>query len=346
MKQKLLTLLVMALFVPLAANAYDACIDGIYYNIVKKAKQATVTYGDNKNGTYSGDVVIPETVVYDGVTCDVVGIDEYAFSNIKLSSLTIPKSIKKIAVNAFDGTGTYYSNNNGIGKLYISDVASWCSIEFDEEKSSANYVAILNPLECTSQLYINNVLTTALVIPDNVSEIGCSAFRGAKMLTSVKLPSNLISIGKSAFRNCTNIQELVIPDKVETIGLWAFSGCSALKTVKMGKNVKLIEEYAFTKCESIRDVHITDFTAWCNIEFKYYSNSIGSGVGIGDGIGSVSNPLYYAQHLYLNGQELTDIVIPDGVEALSHDAFRHFSGITSLTIPDGVKNTMSCTEIG
>lgn len=348
MKQKLLVLLVMALFVPLAASAYDACIDGIYYNIVKKAKQATVTYGDNKNGTYSGDVVIPETVVYDGVTCDVIGIDEYAFSYIKLSSLTIPKSIKKIAVNAFDGTGTYYSNNNGIGKLYISDVASWCSIEFDEENSSVNYVSILNPLECTSQLYINNVLTTALVIPDNVSEIGCSAFRGAKMLTSVKLPSNLISIGTSAFRNCTNIQELIIPDKVEAIGLYAFYKCSALKSVTMGKGVKSIGVDAFAGCESIIDVHITDLRAWCNIEFKYVFTTQQSGIGIAGGPGPKGNssPLSCAQHLYLNGQELTDIVIPDGVEAFSPVAFSGFSGITSLVIPDGVKNLTSLAHVG
>ena len=62
MKQKLLFLLA-SLLLPLAANAYDACIDGIYYNIVKKAKQATVTYGDSESGTYSGNVVIPAMVL-------------------------------------------------------------------------------------------------------------------------------------------------------------------------------------------------------------------------------------------------------------------------------------------
>jgi len=69
MKRKVLFLLA-ALLLPAAASAYDACINGIYYNIVKKAKQATVTYGDVEvdywgqptTPSYSGDVVIPSTV--------------------------------------------------------------------------------------------------------------------------------------------------------------------------------------------------------------------------------------------------------------------------------------------
>ena len=78
MKHKLLSL--MAFFLPMAASAYDVCIDGIYYDVVKKAKQATVTYRDQNTWGgatfYHGDVVIPSTIVFEGVVCDVVAIGE------------------------------------------------------------------------------------------------------------------------------------------------------------------------------------------------------------------------------------------------------------------------------
>ena len=187
MKQKLLTLLVMALFVPLAANAYDACIDGIYYNIVKKAKQATVTYGDNKNGTYSGNVVIPETVVYDGVTCEVIGIGEYAFSGCTLTSLTIPRTVNIIEAPNYTSGNMATEFAKSIGSLHISDLAAWCRIEFSNAQAS--------PTQFAGTFYLNKTAITDLVIPNGVTAVSSYAFYGAKMLTSVKLPDSVESIG-------------------------------------------------------------------------------------------------------------------------------------------------------
>jgi len=300
MKQKLLALLVMALFVPLAASAYDACIDGIYYNIVKKAKQATVTYGDNKNGTYSGDVVIPETVVYDGVSCDVVGFDEYAFSGCTLTSLKIPSSIKKIAApNYTSGTmDTEFAKS--IGSLYISDLVAWCSIEFTN--------AYASPIQFAGTFYLNKTALSDLVIPNGVTTVSSYAFYGAKMLTSVKLP-----------------------DSVESIGAGAFQNCSGLTSVTWGKGITSVGERAFHKCENIKRVDISDLKAWLSIDFGI------SHVSEWGTIDYIQCPLYYAGHLYLNGVELKDVVVPDGIETLSSHAFENFSAMTSLVIPDGVK---------
>ena len=282
----------MVLSVPLAANAYDACIDGIYYNIVKKAKQATVTYGDNKNGTYSGDVVIPETVVYDGVTCDVVGIDEYAFSGCTLTSLKIPSSIKKIAA--------YSEFAKSIGSLYISDLVAWCGIEFTN--------AYASPTQFVSTFYLNNTAISDLVIPNGVTAVSSYAFYGAKMLTSVKLP-----------------------DSVESIGAGTFQNCSGLTSVTWGKGITSVGERAFHKCENIKRVNISDLKAWLSIDFGI------SHVSMWGTTDYIQCPLYYAGHLYLNGVELKDVVVPDGIETLSSHAFENFSAMTSLVIPDGVK---------
>ncbi|MDD5780736.1 MAG: hypothetical protein PUD40_06770, partial [Bacteroidales bacterium] len=68
-------LLLTLLFLSLSARAHDAEVDGIFYNLDAANKTATVTFkGDNWGGggeKYSGDVVIPKKVTYNGITYSV-----------------------------------------------------------------------------------------------------------------------------------------------------------------------------------------------------------------------------------------------------------------------------------
>ena len=100
MKKQIL-LFVMVL-VPMLASADAVEIDGIYYNLITKAKEAEVTKNPNRN--YSGEVVVPKSVEYEGTTYSVTTIGELAFSNCSgLTSVTIPNSITSIGLDAFCG---------------------------------------------------------------------------------------------------------------------------------------------------------------------------------------------------------------------------------------------------
>ena len=121
----------------------------------------------------------------------LTSIGSSAFSNCSsLTSIDIPSCVTSIGYYAFSGC----SRLTGV---YITDIASWCAIEFGN--SSAN------PLYYAENLYLNNELVTDLIIPSSVTSIGFSAFYNCSRLTSIEIPSSVTSIGALAFSYCSSL---------------------------------------------------------------------------------------------------------------------------------------------
>ena len=123
-------------------------------------------------------------------------------------------------------------------------------------------------------------------------------------------------IGDFAFNGCTGLTSITIPDSVTSIGGWAFCDCHGLTSITIPDSVTSIGSEAFGLHSSL-NVYISDLAVWCNIEFK----------------GSVST---FSYKLYLKGNLITNLVVPDNVISISDYAFSRCSGITSITIPDSV----------
>lgn|GEM_PF-1579258 len=112
-----------------------------------------------------------------------------------------------------------------------------------------------------------------------------------------------------------------IGSRVETIGEHAFNGCKAMKNVTLGKSVKAMGVSAFYECTALEKVNITDVGAYCEIDFP----------------SDKTNPLYYAQKLYLNDELITDLVIPDTVETVKANTFNNIDHLETITVSPNTK---------
>jgi len=136
-------------------------------------------------------------------------------------------------------------------------------------------------------------------------------------------------IADNAFDGNAHIKEVYLGSGVETVGRYAFESCSELTTVGISDGVKKIEQGAFNACDSLEAVHIGDIVSWCEIEFE----------------NTTSNPLFCAKNLYLNGELVTDLVIPEGITSINCYTFSGCTSIERVVIPEGITNIGSCAFV-
>ena len=79
----------------------------------------------------------------------------------------------------------------------------------------------------------------------NVQQIGTEAFSGCVSLTSIIIPDKVTYIMGSAFKGDSSLKQVTIGSKVSSIGAEAFSGCVSLGSIAFPDSVVYIEDKAF-----------------------------------------------------------------------------------------------------
>jgi len=271
----------LAMLLPALAAAHDFEVDGIFYNIIND-NEVAVTYETSPViPSYSGDVVIPETVIYNGTTYPVTAIDNQAFMLCSgLTSISIPSSVTAIGDLAFIVC-------NALTNITVDEG----NPQYD---SRDNCNAII---ETATNKLIAGCQNT--IIPNTVTTIKGNAFYGCYELTIINIPSSVTDINIFAFSYCsglTNItvdsnnpqydsrdncnaiietatnklivgcQSTVIPNTVSYIGVDAFCGCEGLTSISIPSSVTSIDAWAFQYCTGLTSITIPNSVTYIQIE--------------------------------------------------------------------------------
>ena len=278
-----------------------------------------------------------------------------AFYNCSmLTSVTIGNSVKSIGESAFSGCTNLIQKENGVS--YVDTWVISCDTSVSELTLRSNTVGI------GEGAFLNCAGLTSVTIPNSVTCISEGAFSGCSSLESITIPIPFVGAeagktssdtyqypfgyifgtdsyagGKEVYQSyygsstsSTTYDYYYIPSSLRNVTVTggnilygAFSGCSMLTSVTIPDSVTSIGSSAFYNCTGLTSVYYTgDIEDWCGISF---------------GNGS-ANPLYYAGNLCIDGQLVTDLVIPDSVTEIKSYAFYGCTGLTSVTIGNSVKS--------
>ena len=219
------------------------------------------TFYNCKNMNNGGTIEIPEGV-------QRIGSD--AFYNVFRNSknLKLPSTLNYVGGYAF-------ANKNYLSNVYITDLSSFCKIEFADSFNFFN--------GSRTKLYVNNSLVTNLTIPNDITTLKSFTFFSAGTITSVTIPSTVTSIngmhtfrysglrnvtvpssltswtGNYTFANCAMLTKATLKNKGQ-IGSYAFNGCTSLTGVTLGDKITSIANNAFSGCTKLASVTLNPTT--------------------------------------------------------------------------------------
>lgn len=261
-----------------------------------------------------------------------------AFENCNnVETVFIGSGVKSIGARAF----------SSCAKLQISDLASWCSITFDD--------AAANPHK-GGTVYISNVLLKdTLTIPSSVKTVTAYAFSGFTMLKKIVL-STETSTENNAFYGCTGVVSMTLgkldvslsnllgstPTNLKTVTVlsgdslpsYAFANFTGITEITLPGTLRTINSYAFSNCTSLMKINIGSIADWCKVSIsdtsKIYAND--------------------STVLYVNGFSVVGaLTIPTSVTEIG-TGFRGYSNISAVTIPSSVTKMadgafLGCTNL-
>ena len=203
MKRYLLVLL-LPLFT-LSANADDPVeIEGIYYYLESNPNEAEVTHSNS----YSGDIIIPETVTYEGEQYKVTSIGDIAFQNCyDLTSVNIPNGVTSIGTMAFQ-------NCSALTSVTIPNSVTKISLGAFNGCKQLTSITIPNGLTSIEEFVFSSTGLTSVTIPNSVTSIGDAAFQWSKLTDVYCMAEKVPNTFPNAFDGSLNESStLHVPDQ-------------------------------------------------------------------------------------------------------------------------------------
>ena len=269
----------------------------------------------------SGKIV--SLVIRDGVTS--IGYEAFLDCTY-LTSITIPDSVKLIENRAFYNTGYYNDENNwDNGVLYIDSnlIEAKTSIYGDYAiKDGTRVIADCAFYDCKR--------LKSVVIPDSVISICDGGFYRCTGLTSITIPDSVRIIGDSAFCDCENIESIILPDSLTNIGYAAFYSTKYFNAINTSGDELYIGNYLISVKESVSGEYVVKEDTKAIAGEAFYSCENLTSVILPDGVVSIED------RTFAFCENLTSIAIPDSVTSIGDSAFVRCASLSSITIPNSI----------
>ena len=363
-----LLLMVGCLATLVAAQAATITVDGINYTTKSDGTATVAKYTIIKATAetpadtlfYTGDIVIPEKVTYEGVEYTIVGTAANAFVDCKeLTSLTLPATCVTIGRNCFKGctsltvspipmtatkvdTGVFngctsleeitivpgwnkpvseeFANCPNLKRLIIAEGPTPVVMKVNAFGANAEARSAINSIE---YIYMGRNVDASAYLNNE------QPFHNMGALKTLVVGGTTTTIQGTTFQGCTALQNVTFEDGclLTGIGSSAFASCTSLTSIDIPAGVTTIEQSVFNNCHNLRNVTMGD-----NV------TSIGITAFYNTGLTSFTFPSALTtinQSAFENSKLQGAIVLPEGLTAIGTQAFAN-TKLTGVTIPASV----------
>lgn len=299
----------------------SVCISGGYntdQTITELTIPATLSTGEQVStvGALGSLKALEHVTLEEGI--EVIE-DGFLWNNDNVRSLSMPSTLRQVNDMFLSSFSPLYNDpdNWQDGVCYI-DRLLWST-----EKNLEGVVTVREGTTIIGEYaFEDQTKITEVILPDSVKTIGYWAFMSCNALEKINLPDGLTYIGEEAFY-ATKLTEVVLPEGLEGLYYHTFAGCSRLEKVYLSSSITFLESEAFYR-SPVKELHIPSLRQWCDLEVIYETSDLSSHL------------LDSGPRLYVNGEPMTDLVIPEGVTAIRNECFEMCPDIKSITVPEGV----------
>lgn len=267
---------------------------------------------------------LPQLSILDLENVYLEEIPRSAFYNKRtLTSIVLPRTLKKIASSAFDGCRLK-------GDLIVPpSVVEIGHYAFRECKFGGKLVLPLNLSILGGSAFQNCYFVGDLTIPSGISKIESQTFYHAGFTGNLVLPNNLISIGYNAFEGCGFTGELVLPSNITKIDDYAFANCKTLTGELKIPSIIQIMPYTFAGCSGFSSLEISSGCEWISEAAFEKCDGLESAV-----LPLTINSIY--KNAFIGCDKLANVYCYSRTIPMIEDSEACFSNYECLYVPKGL----------